>query len=111
MSGIKQKDIQKCIGCGEGVAHDNQMVFYTLNIRTQILNLPAMQRQYGLELLMGGRQHGAVLANVMGPDEDMAVETSNHNVWLCIFCASTMSIAAILEKIPEEEDKDPDDGL
>jgi hypothetical protein len=45
----------------------------------------AVRRAHGLELMMGGN---ALLANVMGPDEDLAkVIDGQHDMLICGACA------------------------
>jgi hypothetical protein len=70
MEGVfKQKDIQPCAICSKGLMHSGMPLFYRLRIERFGLDGKAVSRQAGLEHLLGG---SALLANVMGPDENMA---------------------------------------
>ncbi len=42
---------------------------YKVTLQRMAVNLPAVERQHGLELMLG---RNAALAAVMGPDEDIA---------------------------------------
>ena len=65
---MKQTDIKKCAICENGMMHLGIPFFYVIKIQRHSIDLEAIQRQNGLEQMLGGC---AQLANVMGPDEDM----------------------------------------
>lgn len=93
---MKQSDIKQCVGCGEGVMHDNQMTFYTVKITQWVVDLGAVQRQHGMEQMMG---QAAALAQVMGPNEDIAKPLeAEKDVWVCGWCANTERMADIIDK-------------
>ena len=69
---MKADEIQKCSMCGKGVMHAGIPLFYRLRVETMGVDVKAVQRHAGLEQVFGGGQAGAVLANVMGPGEDIA---------------------------------------
>lgn len=92
---LKQRDIKPCLGCGRGAFHDNHLAAFTVSITSEILNVPAVQRQHGLEMMMGGN---ALIANVMGRDEDMTKTLGDPVKGLvCMDCAMTMPLAQLLE--------------
>jgi hypothetical protein len=91
--GIKQSDIKKCKGCDKGVMHDNMLMFYTAKISQNVGNPMALQRQTGLEMMMGS----PLLASVMGPNEDIAEEVdTTGEIWVCLECATTMPLAVLM---------------
>lgn len=108
LPGVKQRDIQKCVGCGEGVAHDRNLVFYIADLRYMVLDPGALQRQHGMELMMGGPQM-AGLAAVMGPDEDMAKQLERATAWVCLPCAMLHPLAVLTEKL-FRDDTSPKQG-
>ncbi|HDY88608.1 MAG TPA: hypothetical protein ENH82_10940 [bacterium] len=101
--GIKRKDLQKCIKCGEGVANNKQMTFFIVEQKYMVLNIGAVQQRHGLEIYFGGGQAGAALAEVMGTDEDLAKELSNNKVFVCLDCSYNLTIFGIAEIATEQE--------
>ena len=93
---MKQRDIQPCVMCQRGVMHDNNLAFYRLDLQYLIANVGAIQRQSGLEMLLGGH---ARIALALGPDEDMATPISQGVVLVCLECATTYPLAAIAEHV------------
>ena len=107
IKGVKRADVQKCIQCNQGVMHDNNLIFYTLDIRHMVADIGSLQRAHGMEMMMGGGQDGALLASIMGPDEDIAKELSHHSVWVCLECSMAHPLGALIEtadRNAEEED-------
>lgn len=88
MKGFKRHEVQPCLLCGEGVAHDGNIDFYRISLERFFLDAKAIRRQHGLELMLGGGGSGAKLAGIFGPDEDFAKEPSPHPSFLvCGSCA------------------------
>lgn len=79
MQGFKQSELQPCLVCGKGMAHSNDLDFYRVTLERFFLDYGAVRRQVGLEMSMGA---AAVLASIMGPDEDIAKEPSPHASFL-----------------------------
>src|SRR4051812_43025168 len=83
--GLKQEDLRPCSFCGKGVMHTGIPQFFRVTIERMVANRQAITRQHGLEMMMGGN---ALLANIMGPNEDMAeVLDSVQNALVCHACA------------------------
>lgn len=81
--GLKRKDIDKCKLCERGVAAGG-IVFYKVKLEQFGLDHGAIMAQHGLELQLGGH---AALAQVMGPDNDLARSLSDEfNVCICGEC-------------------------
>jgi len=81
---MKHKDLRPCANCGKGVMHAGNPIFYRVKVETFGVDCNAVQRQAGLEMMLGGH---AGLANVMGPDDDMASLVCEN---IRIFCSSCM---------------------
>lgn len=98
--GLKRKDIEKCCLCGLGVAHDGSFTFYRIKLERFLFDPKAIQRRHGLETFFGGGAGGALLAGVMGTDDDLAKSFSDEDVGLiCDSCSGTsVFIAQIAER-------------
>lgn len=104
LPGIKQTEIRKCVFCGKGVAHDGNILFYRVSIERCGLNRQAIERQSGLEVMLGGHP---MLAHVMGAHEDMAkIIDSQKHLWVCLPCGDEVSphyLSEFLEGYPQLE--------
>lgn len=95
LPGLKQDEIRPCIQCGKPLCADRQLTFYDVQIRRLVVDLSAVQRQHGLELLVGSPK----IAAVMGPNEDIAKEFARVRVFVFQKCAgySDMCLAQLVE--------------
>lgn len=103
--GLKQTDLTPCGLCGKGVIHTGNPMFYRVSVQSFFTDVRAVQRQHGLEMSMGG---AAPLAQIMGPNEDMAVPVHEPTTALiCMECALTASnpVAMLLERITSDDDQ------
>lgn len=66
---MKHKDFKPCHLCKKGIAHDGHFLFLKIRVQRYGLDAGALKRAHGLEMMMGGN---AMLANIMGPNEDLA---------------------------------------
>ena len=97
-TGIKRGDIGPCLACRRGVMHDAQITFWRLSLERFVVDLNAVQRAHGLELVLGSPQ----LATVMGPDEDLAKRAGDADEGLvCDSCSATRTLFEIGEIISE----------
>ncbi len=87
---MKQPELKPCAVCGKGLAHGGQISFYKVKIEQMVIDLGAMRRQAGLEMMVGG------LAFHMGPQEDIAKPLQEKEVLLCMTC-SGVCIAELME--------------
>jgi hypothetical protein len=98
---MKHKDFKPCAYCGKGVAHSGVPMFYRVTIERMGIDARAVERQTGLEMMLGGN---AMLANVMGPDADIGIPIGEADKGLlCAECAhnaclSFMGISGALAK-------------
>ena len=91
--GLKRKDIDKCKLCERGVAAGG-LVFYRVKVEQFGLDHMAIMQQHGLELQLGGN---AALAQVMGPDNDLARSLSDEfKVCICGECMGTRLAALMI---------------
>lgn len=76
--GLKRSDvIQKCLLCGEGMMHNQwNPTFFRVTLERYVVDMQAVHRQAGFEQFIGSSPnpspHAVAIANVMGPDEDLA---------------------------------------
>lgn len=81
---FKQSDFQPCAICHRGMMHAGMPVFYRLKVERLGLDMQAIRRQHGLEMMMGA---AAPLASIMGPNETMAtVIDGPHTILICETC-------------------------
>jgi len=99
---MKHIDLENCTVCNKGVCHDKQIQFYRVKIDNMIIDSGAVQRAHGLELMMGGGIGGAVLGEIMGPNEDLAKELSSHTGLVCFNCACNSGITSLAENMGEK---------
>lgn len=93
MTGMKHRDFEKCLCCDRGMAHANDLTFFRIRIERFCLDTRAIQRAHGLEQLLGGH---ALLANVMGPDENLAVRVGDDlTLLVCQSCAINPDTAGV----------------
>lgn len=76
--------------------HHGTPQFYRVTIQPHLINLPAAQRQHGLEQMLGGN---ATIAFHRGAQEDIAQPFGEPvTILLCQYCGITeQSIAGLLE--------------
>ena len=85
---MKATDFKPCAICGKGVMHAGVPLFYRVKLESMGIDVNAVQRHAGLELMLGGGHAGAALANVMGPGDDLAKPiVEGETVLICQPCA------------------------
>ena len=97
---MKEKELRenaKCKMCGKGIGHTRLPLFWRVKIQRYGIKIDALERQQGLTMMLGGH---ALLAQVMGPDEDMADKISEVEITLCEKCAveEQWPVAALAEE-------------
>ena len=92
---MKQNEFSNCVLCDAGMAKDG-VFFYRVSVEQMVLDLRAIQKQHGMEMIMGA---AAPLAKIMGPNEDLARGLGPTSFLVCGKCAlhSDRPIAAYLE--------------
>lgn len=107
--GRKLRDVRACLACGEGVARGGkEIAFYEVSIQQFVLLPGAIRRHGGLATMLGS----TALAEVMGPDEDIAQAPSPPmRFWVCQPCAvGEQSLLALWGRQGEEEARDGPTG-
>lgn len=104
LPGIKQRELKPCALCKRGVAHDGNILFWRIRFDRLGLNVPAIERQHGLELLLGSPR----LAQAMGPDADIAkIIDGDHEALVCEPCVEEKLVGLVL--IAEDQNEKGDD--
>jgi len=83
--GLKQNDLEKCCLCDKGLMHNGDPVCYRISMQQFVFDTRAIQEMTGMEMMMG---EAAPLAQIMGPNRDMAKAASAPMTGLlCAPCA------------------------
>jgi hypothetical protein len=86
MANMKHKDFKPCQICGKGMMHSGHPLFLRVTVERLGIERKAVERAHGMELMMGGN---ALLANIMGADEDLAkVLDGRGDMLICLPCAN-----------------------
>lgn len=85
---MKAKELREaaiCAHCKRPFGHTQYPLFWRITIERLGVDMPAIQRQDGLAMVLGGN---AALADVMGPDEDLTRPMQEPvTITLCQQCA------------------------
>jgi hypothetical protein len=83
---VKERELRECSVCAicaAKIGKSQSPVFYRAKIDTYFVDIAAVQRQAGLAMMMGGNP---IIANAMGPDEDMAQRLDGVTITVCSDC-------------------------
>lgn len=98
---MKQNEFKPCASCGEGIMHAADITFFKLNVQYMIVDIDAVKRQHGLEMMMGG---ASPIAQVLGPNEDIAVPAGDpEEILICLQCSLKLNIWELIELNKDEE--------
>lgn len=90
---MKQTDFTPCVRCGKGVMHTGVPLFYRVTVERMGVDAQAVQRQAGLEMMLGGH---AKIAHVMGENADMGLPIGPATKGLlCEKCAHDIDFSFI----------------
>jgi hypothetical protein len=92
---MKETELRKhavCSKCRNRIGHTGLPLFWTLRIERHGIRMDTIRRQAGLTMMLGGN---AMLAAVMGPDEDMTGLIDSADLTLCEECA--MPVMELIE--------------
>ena len=99
---MKEKELRKiakCALCGKKFGHTGIPMFFRVKVERYGLNASAIKRQQGLGMMIG-----APLAQIMGPDEDLADSMGSNEFTVCFDCSTDkMVCVASLEELKEEK--------
>lgn len=94
---MKQIELLKyanCSLCGKKIGHTGLPLFWRVSIERFGIDLRAVQRQAGLEAMLGGNAH---IAQVMGSNDDMAAPMMDKvTLSVCEACALKQTMVAAL---------------
>lgn len=79
---MKAREFTPCLCCGKGIAHNADLAFLRVRFDLMALNIGAIRRQHGLEMMMGN----AAIAQALGTDEDMARQMTTGTGLICGSC-------------------------
>lgn len=85
-------ELQQCAFCRQGLAHDNNLVFYEVTISQCVIDFANVQRMHGLEMMTGNVE----LARVFSPDNTVARRLPATPVMVCLPCLVTKPALAVL---------------
>jgi len=108
---MKRKDLEKCLICKQGMAHNQSVSFYEIKLKYHILDMKAIMSEHGFETFFGGGLVGARLASAMGSDPDLTHEMRTIKGLICMHCAIEYGIARLMEEIPLEESQSYEEGI
>jgi len=93
---VKERELRECSVCAicaAKIGKSQSPVFYRVKIDTYFVDIAAVQRQAGLAMMLDGNP---IIANAMGPDEDMAQRLDGVTTTLCADCyASGVDISQL----------------
>lgn len=99
---MKEKELREvaiCAMCENKIGHTGLPLFWRVRIRRYGLKTDAIKRQQGLTMMLDGH---ALLAQVMGPDEDMAEKILETEITVCEKCAMDQTCVAALAELENE---------
>lgn len=91
---MKAEQITSCASCKKGMMHDGSILFYRVTVEPFVLDMAAVQRRHGEEMMMGP------LAASLGRQEDLAktVEGTETQKLICSSCLLTgLPVASLIE--------------
>lgn len=77
------REVCKCSSCGKGVMNTGLPLFWVVKVERYGIDHSAIQRQNGLEQMMGGC---VALAQVLSPGETMAKQLIDKKLSFCEDC-------------------------
>lgn len=97
---MKANEIKKCLRCGNGVMHTGVPLFWKISVERFGIDLAAVRRHAGMEMLMGS----PMLAQVMGLNEDIATPVMEKiEIVLCEKCAMDEQMIPYLAEVAQEQ--------
>ena len=100
IEGLKRSQVTPCVMCGQGLMHDHNLSFYRARLDFLFADVGAIELCHGFELMMCS----PLLAQVMNPDENLAVAVSREEALVCLPCALRYPLAVILDACQHNEE-------
>ena len=82
---MKEKELRdnaKCSLCGNGLMTKGNPLFAIVTVKTQVIDLRAIQRQAGLEMIIGD----VAIAQALSPNENMTKDLNTVTATICYDC-------------------------
>jgi hypothetical protein len=103
---MKEKDLRKyhkCDNCGRKIGQTMLPILWRVSLVQHGLEAGAIQRQQGLAMMMGGN---GLMANIMGPDEDMTQVINEAELMICQECfqGDSLNLLCAIERSREREE-------
>ncbi len=102
---MKEKELRSfsvCGNCNKKIGHTGIPLFWVVSIERFGLDKVSLDRQTGLEMMMGGH---VGLAQAMSPDEDLATSVMDKVTFsLCESCATENLVIAGLAESNEKQE-------
>ncbi len=93
MKEAELREVSTCSLCNKKIGASGMPFFWRVRVERYGLKMDALSRQQGLGMMLGG--HG-LLAQVMGPDEDIAEKISSIEITVCEDCSTKHTCVAML---------------
>jgi hypothetical protein len=93
MKELELREHAICSKCKKPIGHTGLPLFWTAEFKRHGIKMDVVKRQDGLTAMLGGN---AVLAQIMGADEEMTQLMCGKNITLCEDCA--FSIMELIEE-------------
>lgn len=92
---MKERELRQHAACGVcGQKIGKAPVFYMVSVEHFVFDRAAIQRQTGLEMMMGGN---TALAQAFSPDDDLAQRLEEPRRFsVCLSCATSPDVPAAL---------------
>jgi len=105
---VKERELREsavCGLCGKKIGENRAITFFRITLERFILDIAAIQRQTGLGMMLEGNGY---LAQVMGPDEDLAKSFDDPiQITVCESCSIDHPLIwLVLEKVEKHLDEE-----
>lgn len=102
---MDRREIEPCAMCGKGVMHTGAPFFYEVEVTQCMADMNSIQRQHGLEVMMGGN---APLAAALAPSTTVAHRLPTQRLLVCSECAlmKTIPVAALPEFCKKDDGRE-----
>lgn len=102
---MKERELREratCAVCRQKIGRSGLPLFYTVTIERHGVKLNAVQRQTGLEMMLGGH---VGLAQALGPDEEMTERLMGPaTITVCETCSIQDAMVAHLAELAERRE-------
>lgn len=98
---ISREDIKPCAMCGKGLMHTGLPLVWKITMHRLGLDVNALRREQGLEMMMGG---AAPLARAFSPNNEFGLEIEKPiTVMVCEPCALEQRVVIMCASQDEKD--------